>query len=536
MFRIDDAMKPPTSHHHPANTPRHADHDLDPQWSDPVLATVGPGTAARTAFSWDDDFTPDAEAITDLFLGSPAVNDAPQEAAGAPIGDFDTPTAASPEPPRIDALIVGHLPVLGVAWTSGFAGFHAAQSRTPIALIKHRAGHVSIDLFGASPRQHPSTASHSLENAIAEARRANARWLICSDAAGEADLITACSPTGITVLTAADDPAVLSAYQAIKGFLEARAVSHADDQIELTIAFAASPPEKSKAAGEKIRSAVRSFLGHEINIEVCPQRIEPPRSTNLYSGICDLSPGHLATFIRSPDLADSAPGSTGPSRPDRSHVRAAIRDILSESRRSSRPAQRDPKPDQVHEPRPALEPSPATGDQAAHAAPVETVAPEARAETTAVPAAPHMRPDAHARPIADPIPAASAPSPAHISAAFPGTRQFLSLFIEGLRPLDLACPYAPGIELALGPAGDLHLVATTAALPGLTRAAAWARAHAALLRAAVPTAVSALPPTCHVIDEDATALRPLIESDIRVHLLVRGHTGGAPFAVARPLN
>ncbi|HLO40936.1 MAG TPA: hypothetical protein VK176_07935, partial [Phycisphaerales bacterium] len=143
----------------------------------------------------------------------------------------------------------------------------------------------------------------------------------------------------------------------------------------------------------------------------------------------------------------------------------------------------------------------------------------------------------------DTAPAAVETKPPHAHAAAHPTSAMctspapLASLIPGLDPIKLVCPYAPAIQLALDPAGALHLISCADTFTTLHRAAAWARAHEPLLQAALPHfRSSSTPPTCHVLSEDPAALRPLIESDVRVHLLIKISVGTQEIALAKRLN
>lgn len=92
--------------------------------------------------------------------------------------------------------------------------------------------------------------------------------------------------------------------------------------------------------------------------------------------------------------------------------------------------------------------------------------------------------------------AAVEPAPAPLS----DRADTVSMLVPGLTALDIRCPEAPGLELAVDAWGALHLLAVSGTAPSpelralaaehpvrqLLRASAWARAHADLLRRAEP--------------------------------------------------
>ncbi len=475
----------------PSNPTPHAP-SSSPDWQtdNPVLATVGPGSTPPGVSRWDEDMSLDADALAELFLGDPDLAPAPASPPAATIAAAAhvpaaprpragaTPAQAAPAesstaraqatpaapPPRLEALILGHLPILGTAWIAGYAQLLAARLGTPVALAKLRGGYLTIDAFGLDTRAgepKPSLQSE-LPDAIRLLRDRSARWLLCTDATDEPLLVTHARPDGVTMLTSADDAAVVGSYQAIKGLLDAPPGQPTwPDTADLTIALAGSAPERARISGDKLRSAVRTFLGRTVHVEVCPQRIGPTPCEPLFSGAWQGTPVQLAALLRTPAPAPApvAPSTTEPDEP------VAIR-------------------------------------------------PQAPGRGSHIPAPP------------------AAPSPDRPKAA---GRASMSAYIDGLSGIHISCPYAPSIELAMDHAGLLHLVSDVQGLSSLHRVAAWAKAHDQLIRAAIPSLATS-DPVCHVVSEDAASLRPLIESDLRVHLVIRGRAGSETFAVARALN
>ncbi|MFZ2873549.1 MAG: hypothetical protein WAZ94_03615, partial [Phycisphaerales bacterium] len=105
------------------------------------------------------------------------------------------------------------------------------------------------------------------------------------------------------------------------------------------------------------------------------------------------------------------------------------------------------------------------------------------------------------------------------------------------------CPVAPGVVLARGSGGELHLVThapereADRAVGGLLAAAAWAEQHRTLLDAAFPGgAACESGPALHVVVDDARGARGLLDTGVRVHLAVEASLGGRVVRVARELN
>lgn len=467
----------PTSHISGGSTPVER---IDWLENDPVLGAIGPANSSMASSStgaprWDEDAGIDADVLADLFLGAPAPSAATATATSAPPRPSIPRSAHAPSPatsngpatappstlPHLEALILGHLPILGSAWLGGYAGLLAARHGGPIGIARLRGGHLTISAIGVAAPPAPST----LAQVLADLNAAGVRWLISADATDEPSLVRDAGPDGVTMLTSADDAAVVGAYQAIKGLLEpTQGVSPWQETTELTFALAGSTPERARASGEKLRSAVRTYLGRGARVEICPQKITPSGAQTIYSGAWDLPIKDLTSLLR-----------------------------------SSLPASRTAKP---------------TSD----AGPLHARRIDNAPSTTP----PQRTIDERRVPLSSSAPASPASA--------------LTSAIDGLTSLTFTCPYAPHIELALDRDGLLHLVAGAASTRDLPRVSAWARAHEGMFKSLVQGFGASASPVCHVVSEEPADLRPLIESDIRVHILVRGNANGMPFAVGRALN
>lgn len=143
-----------------------------------------------------------------------------------------------------------------------------------------------------------------------------------------------------------------------------------------------------------------------------------------------------------------------------------------------------------------------------------------------------------------PAPVESTAKPAadaEVSAAVstPSSEHSLAAMIEGLRPLAARSPYCPDIELAVDASGALHLVAAHDAegesgVKNLLATASWAAMHESLLAAAEPQfkPSSDAGAMLHLVCAHAPSVKALLDSGIRVHLLVQIGT----LTACRPLN
>ncbi len=407
------------------------------------------------------------DALADLFIGeSPAPAPRP---AHADSEQAKTPrTINKPAEARVEAVLLGHLPVLGAVWVSQYASQRALDENAPVGLISLAGDESRVEIFGASSAADRQT--KTLADAIAVAAARTSTWLIRGDEAACQSLLDGSdAPDDITLLTGADEAAVVASYRLIKSIV---AGTHADDEEspQLKLSVMGAPPDRADQAVSRISRAVASHLGRAIHVEACVSQITPRGGAMLYHGPCDAPVCDIVPWIRrcveeaEAPAVNIAPATPPPPAPDR-------------PARPSKPIQNR------------------------QLDPIELEPP-------------------------------SAVSPK--SARTPS----LAALIDGLTPLDIRCPYASNIELALDKTGSLHLIASDPASAGsdLLTVDAWSRAHASLIAQAVTSLSPGWQSHRHIVVENAPPARGLLDADVRVHLCIEVPTQSGPVRVTRPLN
>ena len=411
----------------------------------------------------------DYDALAELFLGEgPATTTVPAAES--------TPDPALTR--RIEGLIIGHLPVLAAAWVTQYAKHLAEQEKRPIGLLRVRAGQVSIEaiLPTAGPSIAP-TAGAPFEAAVAEAARLTAVWVVRVDELTEPRLAEIPGIDALTLLTGADEAAVVASYRTIKRMTEQPGEG---EMVPFGIAVMGSTAERARQAAERLSRTASIHVGRPVGLTACVPQIGPGRSVTLYR-------------------ADST-------EPGETIVTRAIEIIRASG--------------------PAAQPIPA-----APAAPVRAPTHETPADHASRNGGCRVRLVTTPDPEWDGAPAEPATAP-DLIAHVPGLTAL---------PPGAASPFTPEIRVAFDSGGVLHLLAwagdgETAAVQRLLEASAWASAHDALLRLAAdrtaPTA--ATPPTLHLFTPDARAVRRLLDAPLRVHVLSPVPAGAA--WVAADLN
>lgn len=409
---------------------------------------------------------------------------------------------------RIEALILGHLPVLASAWVGQFTKLSVENAGGSVALLRVRAGTTSVDLFDADAEVPPCS---TIEDAIRAANAYARRWLIQVDETDEPTLASLPSIGSLTLLCGSDDAAVVACYRTLKSLGSRGETS--EKNVRLAIMGAAC--DKAKAASDKLAAASRTFLGREIELVPGATRVSAWNSRTLFRGAASTPVESLVSLLEchgAPKPAEAAP--TPPETPiiapDRSRdvtrtdaFRAALRDVMKPGSESGSLESREPR----RPLEPVLSIPNATASMSAPAP--SGSGPECSAALTPLRATHGANTW-----VQNPIPAY-----ANVPAAAPSS--FVAL-IEGLSPISVACPVAPGVALARDAAGSLHLVARSESASDVGRAwceldaaLGWATLNAPLLAAA--TSVRIASPTRHLLAREPREARRLLDSGVRVY-------------------
>lgn len=185
-------------------------------------------------------------------------------------------------------LVVGHLPVLAAPWVTQFARHMAMRRREACGLVRVRAGQISVELVGGEPTGAKSpTLGESLAALIEQTRCV----LVRVDEPMEMRLALHPGIDRVTLLTGADEAAVIASYRTLKVM---RSELGPDGVMPaVTVAILGSPGEKAREAGARLRAAAKSFLRTPIELEVCEQRLGGAPSVELYRGEVRGEPGEV---------------------------------------------------------------------------------------------------------------------------------------------------------------------------------------------------------------------------------------------------
>ncbi len=408
------------------------------------------------------------DALRDLFLGGeepPATS-----SATAPINQPADAPGLEPAFPRIEALVLGHLPVQQSAWVMQYAKDAASQRGGPVGLLRIREGEATLDMVGmtAGPAGGPTA---TIEDAIRAIGPAIKSLIVRVDATSEPLLPRLESIDAITLLTGADEAAIVGSYRTVKGLMG----DASDNGPRLRLAIMGASTDKALAAADKIQKAVQSHLNAAIEVTACLARIGVGKSVLIHRG---LMTGDVETLLSS------------------------IRELLARPAPSPSPAAAPPPaPDSVEDP--TFEPAHIDWEP---------------------PPAPVMSRLGQASPAA----ARVERTPEAVESVGPKS---LASHVSGLTPVPISCPFQPGVEFAIDRQGGMHLLARSVsakdawpAVGSLLAAAQWTKHHSSLITLAVERSNPAIDtrrtPALHLLSAEAKGALALVDVGIQPHLLV----------------
>ncbi len=378
----------------------------------------------------------------------------------------------------IELLIAGHLPILGGPWLAQYAD-RLAEAEGPVVLVQMRQGTVSLELFHppmeaeAAQRLRGTAANEStLEDAVLAATSRAARWLVRSDEALLPGLVGEVAASRLTIVSAADEAAVVASYRTLKE-LTTTARERQGREPAWRCVIAGAEAQAADSAFARIAASTQRFLDLEIKRGPSIARLRPMVVEQL--GRWDLmrSPAEVVALIE------------------------AARELQSEEAETL----------QATAEREKLARRGLSADELSFLDELRLDTPTHAAGSDESPATPERSPD--------------------VDAADDEDAKALCLAAElGFTPLVARCPRAGEVQLAVDDTGRLQALAhhrSADALTLLIAASTWALEHQALLSLAQP-GVKIAPeaePVLHLFTDAAPQVRNLVDSKVRLHLLLR---------------
>lgn len=403
--------------------------------------------------------------------------------------------------PMVEVVLLGHLPVRATLWVRQYACSVARETGETVALVRAASGSTAVDLIDGerTPETKPAV---SIRHALEKAAHLADRVILRVDESAEPDLLEREEVDQLTILTGADETAVVASYRLIKTLT---ASWDWDDNNAPTLRMAVMGGSRAQStdARAKLTRAVESFLDCPIEIVVSAGRIDATGTMNLYRD--DLA--HPATHILD-GLIEGAMSSADDAPVDWGDVDS---DEELDAHEEMIFADRSPI-DLLREDIDALETLESLTRRAKQeSSAAQDAAVEERTTETSV-----LRYDS------------------------------LSGLISGLSLLETRCPGAPGVELATDEDGRVHMVtddSSASPVDRLMHAKAWVRDHLQLLMRAEDSIAmpSADPredsePTMHLLAERPREVMSVYPTSVRVYAMACVRVGDSIARVATPIN
>lgn len=467
----------------------------------------------------------------------------------------------------VELLLVGHLPVRADLWLRPYAEAIARRVGAA-ALVRLDSDEPSVELLGGDGNAIDDDAERSLRSMLQRISPSVDLWIVRPNGQTPAEAIVEAGATRITIISSADEAALVAAYQRIKEIADA-ANEIDSDLPALGIAILGSADAVARSMVDRLNRTTRTFLGLELPLVATLQQMEAGSRSKAY-----------ARFLgeRSPSVEDVVAWLNDMPREAASEepVEAAA------PMPTMQPALSMPSPVVIDDSEPefddependvfeddvaeaveayvAEQPAPAAqadepeeklpGDRdvlqmlrfARHEEPAPRVERPAAARRDDVAEAPRVktwRAGESVKMAPKPAIMREPKSPEQIKE--PGTIavQHLASFVEGLTPVAVRCPGHERIELALDPAGRFHLLCKEDAMREIHLVEAWTKSHRELLAMALSNAAvdAGAAAVAHVFTEKPVTVADLHGSTLHLHVLAPVVVEGKQGWYAAPLN
>jgi len=231
-----------------------------------------------------DPATPDdrAEMTLDPVLPNQSVSPVPidvrpvERTVELPADRMTTVSTASARTPAVEAIVLGHLPGVAAPWASQYAAALAQSLHEPVGMVRLTEGELSVEMVGQTD---DSLRTSSIDQAIQSVRSRCQRFVIRSDADDEAALTSLRGVDRVTILTGANEAAVVAAYRTIKLLCAERPAT--DSPMLLSVAFMGADADETARALSRLTRAVAGIERVELTQAPGVGRLGPIMRTTL---------------------------------------------------------------------------------------------------------------------------------------------------------------------------------------------------------------------------------------------------------------
>ncbi len=400
---------------------------------------------------------------------------APSSEQYAQLAAMFTTSSDSSERASIELLLPAHLPVQGGLWLVPYAG-REAQGGTSV-LVRMHEDSIDVAIIGKE-RNCDITTCTSIEEVIEHLDGHITNWIIQPPSDADPTSLLHCDADYVTLLSGADQAAVVGAYRLLKGLISATSEGVNLPSIRLVIVGAEE--RASSDAASRIVQTAHHQLG--VNLEVGHPLPAMGSTSNVVSQV---------TFPRSSNVVDFV----GRLRTETQENSSAT-DLPLTPRFSSKET-------------------------------LQRVAPTSKVPETQEVAAsiePPMQEDSKV--------------PVHTAQETSSSSETFVSRIDGLLAITPRCPEHEQIELAVDSEGCLHILAFVDDFREASIVTAWAIRNSSLVAMAcngIEIDLSSVP-IQHFFTNNAPSVADLQGSGVRLHLLTEVEVEGKTGVFCTPLN
>lgn len=393
----------------------------------------------------------------------------------------------------VELAIVGHLPVRAGVWLTPYADAIACE-QGPTALLRLDSDVASLLLL--RPNQDHETdppECATVPEAIEQLAGQAETWILRPPPNTPLEQVLAAGADRITILSSADEAAVVAAYQLIKDMVEAAGQAGCELP-PMGLAVLGSDRHTADRMRQRLNRTTNTFLGIELPMTACISQMQPAVRATDFGRFTNEPPRSMSEYLElihdaAAKHAEPAPSIEAEPGPPVDYV-------------PSRPKPRAVDPAEI--PR-----SKAVQPATVKVLPKPTIEVEPKQPERA------LEPDEAGAPIA------------------------LAQYVESVTPLEqVRCPGHELVELGVDESGRIHVLAREPQLRELRIVETWAKAHRELIALACPDRKfdPAGKVVSHVFTDTPASVADLHASDLHLHVLTPVMVAGKQGWYAAPLN
>jgi hypothetical protein len=447
--------------------------------------------------------------------------------------------------PRMEVVVLGHLPVRATLWVRQYACSLAKEREETVALVRAAAGTTAIDLI-TGDQDMQSQSFSTLDRALSYISEHADRVIMRVDEASEPGLLDRPEIEEITVLTGADEAAVVASYRLMKTLDATLGERYAIDEGPMfRLAVMGAGKEQASEARTKLENAVKTFIERPIEIVVGSGRIDATGTMNLYRDSISHPALHIIDGLVQAGIQDGSSNVQAHGSASVDETKSSLEQIdeIESSGEQNNRVEVTIAPAGVRVPTAKTSAGrreklgETSGSQTSGSQSVAVIKPEVitgrkRRKSSAS---------------AGSAIGSAISSGVGSSVESPSMRDGLCALIPGLSPIEARCPKAAGVEMAIDDQGRLHLIVcdgdTRDAMNRLLAAQTWARNNLGLLIRAEPGLAfpsneqgSESDAMMHLISIEPRSLHEIFDTGVRVYALARVKVGDVVAQVATPIN